>query len=250
MIASIVPIVVLFGLLFSIPHSLKGWPLFGYALAILLSLRVAVSLFTVPYMALGAELTDDYAERSRVVSGRVLFTVIGGIAAAFLAWGVFLKGDTGRYHAAAYTPLAWTMAAIVVVGAVASTFGTLSARRRLHAAPAGQSFGLGQFLTEMMEVLRNRSFISLFMPCLILFTALGVAGTLTLHANSFFWKLSSGQILFLAAAVAPVGLFLGLFVASALARRIEKRPTAVLGLAMIGVAQVAPVTLRLAGIIP
>ena len=92
MIASIVPIAVLLGLLFSIPHSLKGWSLFGYALAILLSLRVAVSLFTVPYMALGAELTDDYAERSRVVSGRVLFTVIGGIAAAFLMWGVFLKG--------------------------------------------------------------------------------------------------------------------------------------------------------------
>ena len=142
------------------------------------------------------------------------------------------------------------MAAIVVVGAVISTFGTLSARGRLHAAPAGQSFGFGPFLTEMLEVLRNRSFISLFMPCLILFTALGDAGTLTLHANSFFWKLSSGQILFLSAVVAPVGLFLGLFVAGALARRIEKRPTAVLGLAMIGVAQVAPVTLRLAGIIP
>jgi glycoside/pentoside/hexuronide:cation symporter, GPH family len=250
MIASIVPIAVLFGLLFSIPHGLKGWGLFGYALAILLSLRVAVSLFTVPYMALGAELTDDYAERSRVVSGRVLFTVIGGIAAAFLAWGVFLKGTTGRYNGAAYTPLAWTMAAIVVVGAVVSTFGTLSARGRLHAAPTGQSFGFGPFLTEMLEVLRNRSFLSLFMPCLILFTALGVAGTLTLHANSFFWKLTSGQILFLAAVIAPVGLFLGLFVAGALARRIEKRPTAVLGLAMIGVAQVAPVTLRLAGIIP
>lgn len=249
MIASILPIVALFGLLFSIPHSLKGWPLFGYALAILFSLRVAVSLFYVPYMALGAELTDDYAERSRVVSWRVLFTVIGGIAAAYLAWGVFLKGD-GRYHSAAYIPLVWTFVAIVLFGAVLSTFGTLGSRDRLHAAPTGQRFGATQFLKEMGEVLRNRSFISLFMPCLILFTALGVAGTLTLHANSFFWKLTSGQILFLQAVVAPVGIFLGLFLAAALARRIEKRATAVLGLAMIGVAQLAPVTLRLAGIIP
>src|SRR5580658_3049869 len=64
MIASILPLVILFGMLFSMPHGLKGWPLFWYALAILFSLRVALSFFTVPYMALGAELTDDYAERS------------------------------------------------------------------------------------------------------------------------------------------------------------------------------------------
>ena len=38
----------------------------------------------------------------------------------------------------------------------------------------GGSFGAGQFLGELLEVLRNRSFVSLFLPCLILFTALGV----------------------------------------------------------------------------
>jgi GPH family glycoside/pentoside/hexuronide:cation symporter len=249
MIASIIPVVVLFGLLFSIPHGLKGWPLFGYALAILLSLRVAISFFTVPYMALGAELTDDYAERSSVVAGRVFFTVIGGLAAAYLAWGVFLPGTTGRFVGKAYSPLAWTLAVIVVVGAVVSTFGTLRDRNRLHAAPTGGAFGLGQLISELLEVLRNSSFISLFMPCLILFTALGVAGTLTLHANTFFWKLTGGQILLLSF-LAPIGIFGGIFGAGALAKQIEKRSVAVIGLAMIGVAQLAPVTLRLSGLIP
>src|SRR5580693_2179987 len=91
MLASVLPMVVTFGLLFSVPHGLSGLALFGYALAALLSLRVAISFFYVPYMALGAELTDDYAERSRVVAGRVFFTVIGGVSAAILMWGVFLK---------------------------------------------------------------------------------------------------------------------------------------------------------------
>lgn len=248
MIAAIIPIVISFGLLFSVPRGLSGLPLFGYALATLLSLRVAISFFYVPYMALGAELTDDYAERSRVVAGRVFFTVIGGLSAAFLTWGVFLKGPNGRFQGAAYSPLAWTFAAIVALGAVVSTLGTLRARGRLHAAPKDGAFGFAQLMGELAEVLRNRSFLSLFFPCLILFTALGVAGTLTLHANTFFWKLTSGQILFISL-LAPIGVFGGIFGASLLARQIEKRSAAMLGLALIGVAQVGPVMLRLSGII-
>jgi len=249
MLASIIPMVVAFGLLFSVPRGLGGLPLFGYALATLLSLRIAISFFYVPYMALGAELTDDYAERSTVVAGRVFFTVLGGLAAAFLTWGVFLKGPHGRYDAAAYSPLAWTFGAIIAFGALLSTLGTLRARGRLHAAPEGRSFGLAQFFGEAIEVLRNRSFVSLFLPCLILFTALGAAGALTLHANTFFWKLTSGQILVLGLLL-PVGIFAGIFAAGLLARTMEKRSLAMLGLAMIGVAQLAPVTLRLTGVIP
>jgi glycoside/pentoside/hexuronide:cation symporter, GPH family len=249
MLLSIVPIVITFGLLFSVPHGLKGLALFGYALATLFSLRVAISFFYVPYMALGAELTNDYAERSTVVAGRVFFTVIGGVAASILAWGVFLKGANGRYDAAAYSPLAWTFGGVVAAGALLSTLGTLRARARMHAAPAGRSFGVGQLLGEVAEVCRNRSFLSLFFPCLILFTALGVAGALTLHANTFFWKLGSSQILLLQL-LALVGVFVGIFGAGLFARGMEKRTTAMLGLVMIGVAQVGPVTLHLAGLIP
>jgi len=249
MLAAIVPIVLAFGFLFSVPHGLSELSLFGYALALLLALRVAISFYYVPYMALGAELTDDYAERSSVVSGRVFFTVIGGVASAILMWGVFLAGQGGRLQASHYSPLAWSLGVIVIIGALVSTLGTLRARGRLHAAPKDGSFSVRQFLRELVEVLRNRSFLSLFMPCLILFTALGVAGALGLHANTFFWKLSSAQILLLLL-VAPLGVFGGLFCAGMLARRWEKRSIAMLGLGLIGVAQLAPVTLRLTGVIP
>jgi len=247
MLASVIPLLVTFGLLFSVPRGLGGWALFGYALVVLFSLRVAISLFYVPYMALGAELTDDYAERSTVVAGRVLFTVVGGITATVLMWGVFLPGKA-RDHAAAYPPLAWTFAGILAACALLSTLGTLRARNRLHAAPAGRSFGLGQLLGEVVEVLRNRSFLSLFFPCLILFTGLGAAGALTLHANAFFWKLNSGQMELLGVLL-PVGVFGGIFLTSGLAGVIEKRTAAMLGLVMLGLGQAGPVTLRLSGLI-
>ena len=177
-------IAVAFGLLFSIPAGLSGGPLFAYALSALLVIRLGLSAYQVPYIALGAELSDDYAERSTVVASRVLFTVVGTFTAAFLAYGVFLKGVGGQTHRAAYAPYAWTCGVIVMTGAVLATFGTLRARDRLHGAAPGQGQALSRLGVEVVEVFRNRSFRILFTACLILFVALGAATSLGLHANT------------------------------------------------------------------
>jgi len=108
MLAAAVPIAVGFGLLFSIPTGLTGLALFVYALTMLMVVRVGLSFFQVPYIALGAELSDDYSERSTIVASRVLFTVVAGVSSAFLAYGVFIKGHDGQLHRAAYAPFAWT----------------------------------------------------------------------------------------------------------------------------------------------
>ncbi len=247
MLAGILPTVIAYGLLFSVPKGLGGGLEFLYVLGALFAARIAISIFQVPYFALGAELSEDYAERSTIVAWRVVFTVLATFIAVFLSWGLFLKGN-GRFVASAYSPLAWSFGGVVIVAALLSTIGTLRARGRLHSAADGARFSVAQFLREAMEVLRNRSFRSLFFTCLILFAALGAAGALTVHANTFFWKLSSGQIASLGY-LSPVGVLIGVFGAALLARMIEKRWIAMLGLALIGVAQVAPVSLRLGHII-
>jgi glycoside/pentoside/hexuronide:cation symporter, GPH family len=248
MLAAVIPIAVALGLLFSVPAGLSGPGLFAYATVTLFALRISISLFQVPYFALGAELSDDYAERSTIVAARVLFTIIGQIAFPILAFGVFLAGPRGRWNHDAYSPLAWSCAAIAAVAALLTTVGTLRERGRLHTASTQTSFTPARFLGEAAEVLRNRSFRSLFFCCLILFAGLGFGGALTLHANTFFWKFSS-QALQILGLVAPIGWLTGVFVAAALAKRMEKRNIAMLGLALIGVAQFAPVTLRLTNLI-
>ena len=246
MLASIVPIVVAVGLLFSAPVGLKGVALFAYATLTLFALRISISLFQVPYFAMGAELSDDYAERSTIVSARVVFTLIGQVAFPILAFGVFLA--RGQWDRPAYAPLAWTCGAIAVAAGLLATLGTLRDRGRLHTAASGTSFTPAKFLGEAGEVLRNGSFRSLFICCLVLFAGLGFAGALTLHANTFFWKFKPPALKTIGL-VAPIGWLSGVFIAALLARRMEKRNIAMLGLALIGVAQVAPVPLRLAGLI-
>jgi GPH family glycoside/pentoside/hexuronide:cation symporter len=249
MVLSAIPMVVAFVMLFAIPVGLSGFGLFAYALTALMAVRIGISCFNVPYIALGAELSDDYAERSTIVASRVLFSVVAGSVAAFLAYGVFFKGAGGQTHRAAYPPFALSCAVLVLLGAGISAFGTLKARGRLHAAPAGEGAAMGRFLAEVVEVFRNPSFRILFLACLILFVALGAAAALTLHANTYFWKLPSQAILVTSLA-STFGILIGVFVAAMMARVLEKRTTALLGIGLIGLCQLTPAILKVSGLIP
>jgi GPH family glycoside/pentoside/hexuronide:cation symporter len=249
MLLSLLPIFVAFGLLFSVPMGLTGTSLFVYALVTLFAARIGLSFFIVPYMGLGAELSDDYVERSTIVSARVLYSIGAALVMAILSSGVFLGGPHGQYFRPGFTALAWTAGAIALVGGLISALGTLSARGRLNQAPADQRTSLANFPVELAEVFRNSSFRWLFVTCLIFFVSAGASGALTLYANSYFWKLFGRQLLPLGLIAAPAGL-LGVFVAGWLAKRLEKRTIAMIGLALIGVGQGFPVLLRLAGVIP
>ncbi len=249
MLASAIPIVVAFAMLFSVPVGLSGFVLFAYALTALMAVRIGMSGFTVPFIALGAELSDDYAERSTIVASRVLFSVVAGAVGAFLAFGVFLKGVGGLTHRAAYSPFGWSCGVLILIAAAVSTFGTMSARGRLHAAPPTKGPAFGRFLAEIAEVFRNPSFRTLFFACLILFISLGVATALGLHANTYFWKLPSKVILVITLAYF-VGILVGVFAASSVGGLLEKRQIALIGISLLGLCQLVPASLLILGLIP
>ncbi|MGH6958709.1 MAG: MFS transporter, partial [Caulobacteraceae bacterium] len=251
MAAAIVPIVVSLGLLFSVPAGMSGLTLLGYVVALTLAFRFGLSAFNVPYIALGAEISDDYNERSTIVAYRVGVGAIGTVATLILGYGVFLSNkDGGLLHRAGYAPFAWCGGAIVAVAAILCVIGTLRARARLHPLAADDGgAALWRFLREMGEVFRNRSFNILFGACLIFFVAQGASGALTLHANTFFWGLAPRQILVISLSGIP-GLLVGIFVTALMTRWFEKRTIALIGLALICICQFSPVTLRLAGVVP
>jgi GPH family glycoside/pentoside/hexuronide:cation symporter len=248
MAASAIPLVLAFYMLFSIPVGLSGVALFAWTLVAVMAVRISLSGFTVPYVALGAELSDDYAERSVIVASRVLYSVTAPIIGAFLAFGLFMKGVGGQTHREAYPPFALCCGAVVLLAATVSTLGTLRSRGRLHAAPPAKGKPLGRLAAEVVEVFRNSSFRVLFLACLILFVGLGAAASLTLHANTYFWKLPSAAILVITYAYAA-GILAGVFIAGFLGRPLEKRTIALGGIGLIGLCQLLPAALKVAGFI-
>jgi GPH family glycoside/pentoside/hexuronide:cation symporter len=249
LIAAAVPAGLALVLIFSIPSGVSGIGLFAYATVLSLTLRFALSAFQVPYYALGAELSEDYVERSTIVAFRVGLAVVGTLVATILSYRVFLAGPGGTTHREAYIPLAWSLGAIISVAGLCSGLGTLGARGRLHGPPAPGPAPMARFIAELREIFRNRSFRVLFSSLLIFFVAQGVSGPLTLYANTYFWKISTAQIGDLTL-IYTGGLAVGIVLAGVLARRLEKRTLVLTGLTSFMLAQFVPAPLRVAGLLP
>jgi GPH family glycoside/pentoside/hexuronide:cation symporter len=246
LIASAVPIAVSFGLMFTIPSSFTGTLLFVYATGIYLCMRFGLSAFVIPYMAMGGELTDDFHERSIVVAFRHAFGILAGFLPLLIGLPLFLKGGNVLLRQA-YIPYAWTCAGIVLAGAAASGFGSLSVRNRLH-SPAADAAPMN-FFREVAEVFRNRSFLILFGALVIFFVAQGLAGVLALDTALFFWKLPTSTISVLQLAV-PFGSAIGIPIILTLAKRFEKRNIALGGQLGYCLAQMTLPLLRIAGMLP
>ena len=72
--ASVVPLAVGFYLLFAPPEGLGQWGLFAWLLGFAVMTRASMTLFHVPHLSLGAELSEDYTERTTVVGFRYFFS--------------------------------------------------------------------------------------------------------------------------------------------------------------------------------
>lgn len=114
-----------FGLLFSVPAGFGTAGTYAWTAGALLLYVVSYTAFQVPYMAMPAEMTDDYHERTRIMTWRVGFMTVGnmmgiaGCPALVAAFG----GDR-----AAYGEMGWAVGALVGATMLVTFLGTRGAR--------------------------------------------------------------------------------------------------------------------------
>lgn len=95
MLAGALPMGVSFLMLWSPPASLEGTPLVAWMGVALIMFYTAMTMIDVPHSALGAELSDDYHERTRIFGWkRMLFGV--GTLGAVAGIGAFDAFEDGR----------------------------------------------------------------------------------------------------------------------------------------------------------
>ncbi len=249
MIASLIPLVVTFNLIFALPSGLGQAVLFLWLLVLSIALRISLSMFMLPYQALGAELSDDYVERSSIAAWRWGIGIIGTIAVIWLGYGVFLAGPGGVSHRPGYLQLTLTLSILLLVGALIAIWQGLATRRMQHDADEPVEAIYLRLLGEMREMFRNRTFRVLFIANLLLNIEVGVNQALSLHVMTFFWRLSAAQI---QAILVPgvLGLLLGAPLAGPLGRRIEKRTMVIIGMTGLVTCHALPPALKLLGLLP
>ena len=135
MYAAILPMAIGFYLLFSPPvHG--DWALFVWLFVFATVTRGGMALFHVPHIALGAELSDDFEERTSIVGVRQFLATFGGLLAIGIGFGVYFKSTAehaqGQFNVAAYSPYALTLAVMMAVAMLTCTWGTRAQIARLR----------------------------------------------------------------------------------------------------------------------
>ena len=123
-----------FGLLFSAPAALVGDGAFTYTLAMYALCATAFTVFSVPYVAMPAEMSADYHATTRLIAYRMAFMTAGILLAGAGAPLLVKQGGGGREG---YLLMSWVIAAACLVGLLGAFFGTRRApfTREAEGAP-------------------------------------------------------------------------------------------------------------------
>ncbi len=233
MYASAIPMAITFYFVWTPPGGLGQMGLFAWMLTWTVLSRGAMTLYHVPHLALGAELSGDYAERTRIVGYRIFFGFLGGASLFAVARGVFMRPTAelaeGQLNALAYPPMGLWFGIAMGVLIVLSAAGTHSRIPYLPQPPADvEPFSFRRLWREVVEAIENPSFRVFFFGLFVFFVARGVDGALGIYMGTFFWKLGSGAVTLPLAGL--VGVLIGTVLWAGLARRMEKKPMFMTGI--------------------
>jgi GPH family glycoside/pentoside/hexuronide:cation symporter len=238
MIAAMLPLAGCFFLLFNPPAGWSGWALCGWLAFSVISLRTLLTVFAIPHTALGAELSQDYEERSLIVSYRTLLGWVAGIALPGVALAlIFSRGEgggDGRLVASNYWTYSWMSAVVVVVAISITTFFTRKQIPYLPVPETRRKLRLLDPARDVRDALSNRNFRRLF-GALVFFGAIsGVTVTLGYYANTYFWEFSSPQIALIMGS-SLIGVAVGFAALRPLVGRLEKK-TILIGATLVLIA--------------
>jgi Na+/melibiose symporter-like transporter len=158
--------------------------------------RIGMTLFDIPHRAFGGEVTKNYEERTLLMSWREMIAWVAGLSNAFLGYGIFFASTPdypqGQLNPDAWLPFAITGAIVMVITVLYSSFSTKNEIKTL--SKWSGSISLRDILNELKIALGNKSFLIFFFGNLFLSLAWGLANTLTLFVNTYFWEFEATQI--------------------------------------------------------
>ena len=226
-----VALAVLFAGIFAAPFG-AGPAAGAYVAVAFLATATAFAFFQVPYVAMPAELTGDYAERTRLMSWRIAVLALAILISGAVAPMVVTAGGTG---VVGHRWMGLFVAALIVVGAVGAFLGTRS-------APTGTVGESEPSLRAQLAVAgRNRPFRALLV-CFVVQSA-GVATMLagvSYFADQVLRDPRTGPTLLFACFVGPALLVMPIW--TRVGARVGKRAALVAASLIFAVAALALVT--------
>ncbi len=188
-----------FALLFHAPALGGGSASVMLVFALLLLYATAYTLFNVPYLAMPAEMSQDYHERSYLMSYRVSFIGVGQVAAGFL--GPVMVAAYGG-GVLGHQRMSLVLGGVIIIATWASFFLTAGAPQT-ESVPARRR-GLK---SQLQTVLENRPFTMLILTKLALLMGVAFTGSTLAFVTTRILAVSDQMLaaLFVATTVGQIG---------------------------------------------
>ncbi len=205
-----------FVMIFNLPFTAgegSNAALVTYVLGALLLYATGYTIFNVPYIAMPAEMSDSYDERTAIMSFRVIFIQLGNFTAVGLGPRIAQHFGGGLEG---YGVVGWVMGGLTLVAMLASFFGTARARASVQTAVKYTT------AEQFRSALANRPFLLLAaFKLLTLLSAATVFSTLLFFVKNIL-RLEQGIMVFYTGAYGLAALVSVPFFWTPLSRRIGK----------------------------
>ncbi len=221
-------------LIWTVPGACRGSQsaVFWYLVGMNLLLRTGLTMFFIPYLALGFEMCDDYHGRARLQGIRQVLNMAANFAGPAMAWTFFFQ-DQNNIQAttveANYHHMGGTFAIATAVFVLLVVIRTFRWHEDTCDAPRRSDRGwLGHFLTEMRQILADPNprwvFVFIFVVCV----GMVIVSSLQMFVYDDFMKFPAWQKS-IAHGGTMVGMALGALISAGLARRFDKRGAVLVG---------------------
>ena len=226
--------------------------LFAWLLVFSILTRLTMTLYSVPHLALGAEMSSEYHERTVIAAGRSIFGRVGEGLVYLTASILFVataEFENGQLDESVYPFFALVISLLVTISIFGSALGTHHVIPSLLSPEKPGHNAFKQVVLDTAEALKNISFRWVLTGFLVVSMPVGVGGALVFYMNTFFWQISTeSTMMILLAYTISVGI--GYFFAPLFGQYLEKRFLLGLGALGWGLFAIAPVCLHYLGLFP
>lgn len=194
-ISMMVTNILLWNLYFDIPDALQ---MLAMVFSLLL-LRTAMTIYSTPYTALGAELTSEPAKRAKIQSVRMVFFMLGIFFTASISMFLFFKPTDlypiGQLNPAGYQRMSLSTSLIMGISmlvAIKSTYKHVAILNVVETTKA--SFGLIKFFTSIRDAFQHGDLRAVVFGYLFTNIASGLLSTIGLHVFTYTFGLKTHWI--------------------------------------------------------
>lgn len=216
-------------------------------------IRTTLSVFAIPHLALSAEMTSDYRERSTILGARMFFVFLVTVLVPALALVLLFnqEGDVDRRLEQASYPVYGLLSCVATwaIGLV-----TIWSTRRYAVATAVEDKQLAprmrDFIADFLGTLKVNNFRQLLCFDIAVSVSYGVLIATHMLAFVYFWEMSSEQIAMILAIPSLLGVTAAMFSIHWLGSRLAKHMILRLTCALLIIDGIWPYAARLSGWLP